>query len=134
MSAKVGLVRVRIPVSQAHQYCLFLIRSHRVLKVVAHALPSALAARAANPAMPLVIVTTPGLLTNGFAKTVDHPGANATGTDELAPGVTARRLELLKMAAPAVSRVALLSTTPGGGSHELQLADAEEAASVSLLF
>jgi putative ABC transport system substrate-binding protein len=96
--------------------------------VVAHALPSALAARAANPAMPLVIVTTPGLITNGFAKTVDHPGANATGTDELPPGVTARRLELLKTAAPAVSRVALLSTTPGRGGHELQLADAEEAA------
>jgi len=32
------------------------------------------------------------------------------------------------MAASAVSRVALLSTTPGRGGHELQLADAEEAA------
>jgi putative ABC transport system substrate-binding protein len=96
--------------------------------VVAHALPSALAVRAATPGMPLVIVTTPGLVTNGFAKTVDRPGANATGTDELPPGVTARRLELLKTAAPAVSRVALLSTTPGRGVHELQLADAEEAA------
>lgn len=95
--------------------------------VVAHARRSALAARGANPAMPLVIITTPGLITNGFAKTIDHPGANATGTDELPPGVTARRLELLKMAAPAVSRVALLSTTPGRGGHELQLADAEEA-------
>src|SRR5262245_34802472 len=93
--------------------------------VVAHALPSALAARAANPAMPLVIVTTPGLITNGFAKTVERPGGNATGIDELPPDVTAKRLELLKTAAPSLSRVALLSTTPGRGGHEMQLADAE---------
>jgi putative ABC transport system substrate-binding protein len=35
---------------------------------------------------------------------------------------------LLKSAAPAVSRVALLSTTPGRGGHEAQLADAQDAA------
>src|SRR5438874_2336324 len=96
--------------------------------LVVHSLPLALAARAANPAMPLVIVTTPGLISNGFAKTIERPAGNATGIDELPPGVTARRLELLKTAAPAVSRVALLSTTPGRGGHEMQLADAEEAA------
>jgi putative ABC transport system substrate-binding protein len=62
--------------------------------VVVQALPSALAARAANPAMPLVIVTGPGLVSNGFAQTIEHPGGNATGIDELPPGVTARRLEL----------------------------------------
>src|SRR6185503_5465483 len=50
------------------------------------------------------------------------------GMDELPPGVTAKRLRLLKTAAPKVSRVALLSTTPGRGGHELQLADAEKAA------
>ena len=96
--------------------------------VVVHTLPLALAARAANPAMPLIIVTTPGLISNGFAKTSERPGGNATGIDELPPGVTARRLELLKTAAPTVSRVALLSTTPGRGGHEEQLADAQETA------
>ena len=96
--------------------------------VVAQTLPFALAARAANPAMPLVIVTTPGIVSNGFAKTMEHPGGNATGIDELPPHVTAKRLELLKTAAPAASKVALLSTTPGRGGHETQLADAEEAA------
>lgn len=48
--------------------------------------------------------------------------------DELPPGVPAKRLQLLKTAAPKVSRVALLSTTPGRGGHETQLADAEETA------
>jgi putative tryptophan/tyrosine transport system substrate-binding protein len=96
--------------------------------IVAHSLPGALALRAANPAMPLVIVTTPGFVTNGFAKTLERPGGTATGIDELPPGVTGRRLELLKTAVPAVSRVALLSTTPGSGSHEAQLVDAQDAA------
>ena len=48
--------------------------------------------------------------------------------DELPPGVTAKRLQLLKRAAPNVSRVALLSATPGQGGHEAQLADAEKTA------
>lgn len=96
--------------------------------VVAQALTHALTVRAANPAMPLVIVTGPGIISNGFAKTMERPGGNATGIDELPPGVTAKRLELLKTAAPAVSKVALLSTTPGRGGHETQLADAQEAA------
>jgi putative ABC transport system substrate-binding protein len=96
--------------------------------VVVHSLPLALAARAANPAMPLVIVTTPGFVGNGFANTLERPGGNVTGIDELPPGVTARRLELLKTAARAVSRVALLSTTPGRGGHEAQLAEAEATA------
>jgi putative ABC transport system substrate-binding protein len=96
--------------------------------VVVHSLPLALAARAANPAMPLVVVTTPGFVSNGFATTLDRPGGNITGIDELPPGVTAKRLELLKAAAPAVTHVALLSTTPGRGGHEAQLADAQAGA------
>jgi putative tryptophan/tyrosine transport system substrate-binding protein len=96
--------------------------------LVAHSLPGALAVREANPTMPMVIVTTPGFAINGFAKTLDRPGGNVTGIDELPPGVTAHRLELLKTAAPNVSRLALLSTTPGSGVHEIQLADAQEAA------
>jgi putative ABC transport system substrate-binding protein len=96
--------------------------------VVVPSLPSALVAQQANPSMPLVIVTTPGIVSNGFAKSIEHPGGSATGIDELPPGVTATRLELLKAAAPAVSRVALISTTPGRGGHEAQLADAQDAA------
>jgi putative ABC transport system substrate-binding protein len=52
---------------------------------------------------------------------------NATHA-ELPPGVTARRLRLLKEAAPRVARIALLSTTPGTGGHETQLVDAQTGA------
>jgi putative ABC transport system substrate-binding protein len=96
--------------------------------IVAAALPFALELRMANPAMPMVIATCPGMISNGFARSLEHPGGNVTGMDELPPGVTTKRLTLLKTAAPKVSRVALLSTTPGRGGHEIQLADAEQAA------
>ncbi|HKO61499.1 MAG TPA: ABC transporter substrate-binding protein [Pyrinomonadaceae bacterium] len=96
--------------------------------IVAAALPVALEVRKVNPAMPMVIATCPGMVSNGFAKSLKRPGGIYTGMDELPPGVTGKRLRLLKTAAPRVSRVALLSTTPGRGGHEAQLADAEKAA------
>jgi putative tryptophan/tyrosine transport system substrate-binding protein len=97
--------------------------------LVVISLPNALAARAENINMPLVVVTTPGFVSNGFAESLERPGGNVTGIDELPPGVTAKRLTLLKTAAPAVSRIALLSTTPGKGGHETQLKEAEATAS-----
>jgi putative tryptophan/tyrosine transport system substrate-binding protein len=96
--------------------------------VVTTALPAALIVREANPRMPMVIGTCPGMVANGFAKTMERPGGIYTGIDELPPGVTAKRLALLKAAAPAATRVALLSTTPGKVAHEIQLAHAQEAA------
>ena len=96
--------------------------------VIAAALPQALAMRQANPKMPMVILTCPGMVSNGFAASFERPGGIYTGLDELPPGVTRKRLQFLKRAAPAISRVALLSTTPGRGGHETQLADAEQSA------
>ena len=96
--------------------------------VVVAALPQALVMRQVNPKMPLVIITCPGMVSNGFAESLERPGGIYTGMDELPPGVTRKRLQLLKRAAPAVTRIALLSTTPGRGGHETQLADAEQTA------
>lgn len=96
--------------------------------VVASALPFALLVRDANPNMPMVIAFGPGLLSNGFAETMERPGGIVTGVDELPPGITTRRLELLKTAAPGVTKVGLLSTTPGVGGHETQATEAEATA------
>jgi putative ABC transport system substrate-binding protein len=76
----------------------------------------------------MVVGTCPGMVANGFAKSMERPGGIYTGIDELPPGVTAKRMALLKRLAPAVSRVALLSTTPGSVAHDIQLADARAAA------
>ncbi len=99
-----------------------------VVLVVPTALPAALVVREANPRMPMVIGTCPGMVENGFAKTLEKPGGIYTGIDELPPGVIARRMTLLKTAAPAITRLALLSTAPGAIAHEIQLADAQRAA------
>ena len=96
--------------------------------IVAAALSIAIEVRKADSAIPMVIATCPGMVSNGFAQSLEHPGGNVTGMDELPPGLTTKRLTLLKTAAPRVSRVALLSTTPGRGGHEIQLADAEQSA------
>ena len=96
--------------------------------VVAASLPLALGIRKNNPNMPMVLATCPGMVSNGFAKSLQHPGGIYTGLDELPEGVTAKRLHLLKAAAPTVTRIALISGTPGVGGHEVQLAEAEKTA------
>jgi putative tryptophan/tyrosine transport system substrate-binding protein len=96
--------------------------------VVAASLLSALELRKANPAVRMVIATCPGMISNGFAASLERPGGRVTGMDELPPGITKKRLSLLKSTVPAIGRVALLSTTPGRGGHETQLAEAEQAA------
>lgn len=95
--------------------------------IVAAALPQLIALREAGATTPTVVGTAPGIVANGFAASAERPGGNVTGMDELPPGLTARRLEWLKTFAPGASNVALLSTTPGKG-HEVQLANAEQAA------
>lgn len=96
--------------------------------IVAAALPQALALKDLATTTPVVIATTPGIVANGLAQSMQRPGGNFTGTDELPPGLTAKRLRLLVSAAPHLRRVALLSTTPGKVSHGIQLADAQAAA------
>ena len=96
--------------------------------IVVAALPFALEVRKNNPKMPMVIATCPGMVSNGFAESLEHPGGIYTGMDELPKGVTTRRVQLLKEAAPTITRIALLSTTPGTGGHETQLSEAEKIA------
>ena len=96
--------------------------------IVVAALPFALRVRSENPNMPMVITTCPGMVSNGFAKSLEHPAGIYTGLDELPPKVTTKRLTLLKLAVPSAKHVALLSTTPGVGGHEAQLEDAQRAA------
>lgn len=93
--------------------------------VVAASFPAALEVRRVMPSMPMVVATAPGLVSNGFAQSLERPGGNVTGMDEMPAGLTGDRLRLLKAAAPGITRVALLSTTPGRGGHEMQVADAE---------
>lgn len=99
-----------------------------LLLIVAASLTLALEIKKNNPDMPMVLVTCPGMVSNGLAKSLEYPGGIYTGMDELPEGVTAKRLQLLKAAAPTVTRIALISGTPGVGGHEVQLSEAEKTA------
>lgn len=81
----------------------------------------------ANPAMPVVIVTMAAMVESGFAKSREHPGGNFTGGEELPPGLTGRRMALLKEAAPSVSRIGLLAAAEDA-AYRIQLNDARAAA------
>jgi len=96
--------------------------------VVAGSLPIAMKVRQHNPQMPMVLATCPGMISNGFAKSLEQPGGIYTGIDELPKGITARRLQLLKAALPNARQIALLSATPGVGGYEAQLAEAKATA------
>lgn len=97
--------------------------------IVVASLWFALELKGLGTSTPVVVATTPGFVANGLARSLQRPGGNFTGIDELTPNLTARRLRLLTTAAPYVRKVALLSTTPGSVSHAIQLADAESEAS-----
>jgi putative ABC transport system substrate-binding protein len=95
--------------------------------IVAASTPAAVAIHKANPTMPIV-VRGPDIVGAGLAKNTSHPGGVATGIDELADGISQKRLRLLKQAAPTISRVAVLSSAPTESGHRKAFAESEQAA------
>jgi ABC-type uncharacterized transport system substrate-binding protein len=91
--------------------------------------PAANAARAATHIIPIVTVTAADPVATGLVTSLARPGGNVTGLTDLAPGVVAKRLELLKEVLPSATRVAVL-LNPDNSSNMPQLRLTQEAASV----
>jgi|SoiMethySBSTD1v2_1073268.scaffolds.fasta_scaffold03622_12 ABC-type uncharacterized transport system substrate-binding protein len=67
------------------------------------------AASQATSTIPIVVAAcNDDLVATGLISSLARPGGNITGLSELTPELGAKRLELLKQAAPKVSRVAVL--------------------------
>ncbi len=81
----------------------------RVDIIVATGVPENLAAKRAMPTTPIVMMVVPDPVGEGLVASLALPGGNVTGLSTLAPELYAKRLELLKEAIPAVTRVGLLS-------------------------
>jgi putative tryptophan/tyrosine transport system substrate-binding protein len=62
----------------------------------------------ATSTIPIVFVLTQDPVGDGFVESLSHPGGNATGLSLMGKDLSGKRLELLKEAAPNVSRVAFL--------------------------
>src|SRR3954451_5176491 len=58
--------------------------------------------------IPIVMAVVGDPIGPGFVRSLAHPGGNITGVTNLASGLTAKRMELLRSALPGLSRVAVL--------------------------
>jgi putative tryptophan/tyrosine transport system substrate-binding protein len=89
--------------------------------------PSALASNAARKAgvrSPIVFSFAPDPVAEGFVASLARPGGNMTGLTSLSPDMGAKRIEILREAAPMLSRVAVLHSLAFPGVPA-QLAEAE---------
>ena len=74
--------------------------------------PAAQAAKAATTTIPIVMAGSARPVELGLVASLAHPGGNVTGvTNNPGPGFVAKQLQLLKEAAPKISRVAVLMTS-----------------------
>jgi ABC-type uncharacterized transport system substrate-binding protein len=82
----------------------------KVEVIVAGGGPAARSAKDATKTIPIVFATSGDPVESGFVDSIAGPGGTMTGISWLSFELVGKRLELLKEAAPGVSRVAILST------------------------
>jgi putative ABC transport system substrate-binding protein len=75
--------------------------------LVAQGTASALAAKQAAKTIPIVMVYVGDPVGSGLVSSLARPGGNVTGLSVLAPDMVPKVLQILKEAAPSVSRVAV---------------------------
>jgi ABC-type uncharacterized transport system substrate-binding protein len=80
----------------------------RVRVLVVGGTVSAQSAKAVTATVPIVFALAGDPVASGLVDSLAHPGGNATGLSNFVPEMSAKQLELLKAAAPQVSRVAIL--------------------------
>ncbi len=76
--------------------------------IVAGGTPAPLAAKRATTAIPIVMTAAGDPVGSGLVASLARPGGNITGLSILAPELGGKRLQLLKVVVPGVSRVAIL--------------------------
>jgi putative ABC transport system substrate-binding protein len=77
--------------------------------IVALTTPGALAAKKATSTIPIVSEPTGDPVGTGIVASLARPGGNVTGLTQISPGLSAKRLGLLKQAVPGVTRVSVLA-------------------------
>src|SRR5215471_15024503 len=104
--------------------------------IVSFGSPATQAAKQATTTIPIVMVAIGDPIRAGFVASLAHPGGNITGNSVLGAEVAAKRLQLLKLAVPTTSRVAIL-WNPDNPSHAAYLDEWKAAApalGVEMLF
>jgi len=98
--------------------------------------PAVRAAREATATIPIVMAGSNNPVEQGLVASLAHPGGNVTGlTHNAGPEITAKGLQLLKGAAPNISRVAILFVDdPSNAGMSTALSAAKADLSITLLF
>ena len=76
--------------------------------ILAGSTPHARAAQQATRTIPIVVPVMGDPVADGLVASLARPGGNITGMTALGPELTAKRLDLLKVALPRLTRVAIL--------------------------
>src|SRR5208283_5565737 len=76
--------------------------------VIACSYPAAVAALDKAPDVPIVVLHAGDPVETGLVRNVSHPGGRITGVSQVSTVLAAKRLQLLKEAAPNVHKVAML--------------------------
>jgi putative tryptophan/tyrosine transport system substrate-binding protein len=71
--------------------------------------PAALAARKVTKTIPIVFAVSADPIGAGLVRSLRQPGGNVTGVTSMNAELAAKRLELLREAAPRISRIAVFS-------------------------
>src|SRR5262245_38166255 len=79
--------------------------------IVASTTTAIRAAKQATTAVPIVMVRPADPVGSGFVASLRHPGGNITGLSNVAVDLSSKYLELLRVALPRLSRVAVLVNT-----------------------
>jgi putative tryptophan/tyrosine transport system substrate-binding protein len=77
--------------------------------IVVSTTPAADAAKIATRTIPIVMIALGDPVGTGLVDSLARPGGNLTGMSQMTSGLAAKRLEVLKEAVPAISRVLVLS-------------------------
>jgi putative ABC transport system substrate-binding protein len=94
--------------------------------IVTMGTPAGFAAKQATGTIPIVLGANSDPVGVGLVASLARPGGNVTGVSLMAPELSAKRLDILRMLSPKISRFAILwdSSNPGMAArvHETQIA------------
>jgi putative ABC transport system substrate-binding protein len=105
------------------------LKAENVDIIVTFGYPAALAAKTSAKNVPIVIAGAGDPVATGLVDGLARPGGNITGVTELSTELSAKRLEILRDALPALTRVAMLWNAADLGMT-LRYRSAEDAARV----
>jgi ABC-type uncharacterized transport system substrate-binding protein len=95
--------------------------------IVTTGTPAAVAAKQATATIPIVMAIATNPVGAGLTASLGRPGGKVTGLANLDAELSGKRLEMLKAAVPALSRVAIL-WNPANPAHKPALGDTESTA------